>query len=289
MKRFGAALLAGLIPTLLLAGKAVPARAYAPAELQFRDLRLTRILGLTVEDPNAEEVGTVKDLVLNLPAARIEYVIVGSRGLFGMGARAQAVPAPALLTGTIIRGILGTSITKAEWQKAPAFSSELAALANPLGGGSPGQPVRPPQHGANAVYAGPPPKPASAPTPTGRQTGDPRPEPAAQNNWKFTRDLLGKAVLDAQQQKLGKITDLLVDLTGQKTPVVILCARRLLHPDRCFAVPLPLLKVSPGNKLMLDANRRRLEQAPLFTEQAWQSTINHRTYAIYRIAGATES
>ena len=236
--------------------------AQLSAEAQFQDVRLTHILGMTVEDPNAQELGVVKDLALDARAARPEYLIVGTGGFLGWGARERALPAQDVSAATIIRGTLDASLPQAEWEKAPDFASENAALAQPVGKAKLPLLSRGPESGA--------PQPGHQ-DPAGLQSA---------------RSLLGKVVLDAQHQKLGEVTDLLVDLSGQRPLVVIVCARRFLHPDLRCAVPLPLLGLA-GDKLLLGTNRRHLEQAPWLTERSWQATTRHQAPAIYRVAGAT--
>jgi sporulation protein YlmC with PRC-barrel domain len=281
MVKFGVAVSAGLMATLLLAGNPVPSRAHSPAQSHFQDVRLKRILGMAVEDLNAVELGTVKDLVLNVPKARIEYVIVSSNGFLGVGTQQHAVPAPDLSPATILRGTLSTSLTKTQWENAPEFHSEIAALAHPLEGAGPRQDARTQPSGSG-------PAPAQAkPSATGRQASNPGPSPTPNADLQFGRKLLGTLVLDAQGQKLGRITDMLVDLTGAKPPVVIICSRRFLHRELCGAVPLAMLNTR-GNKLVVETNRRRMEQAPWFTEQAWQTAVSPGASTIYRVPGSSE-
>jgi len=272
---------AGLMATLLLAENPVTSGAHSPAQSPFQDVRLKRILGMTVENLNAVELGTVKDLVLNMHTARLEYVIVSSNGFLGLGTQQYAVPAPDVSPATILRGTLSTSITKAEWENAPEFHSESAALAHPLKGAGPRQDAR-----THPSGSGPAPAQATL-SPTGRQARNPESSPEPNANWQFSRKLLGKLVLDAKGQKLGKITDMLVDLTGAKPPVVIICSRRFLHRELCGAVPLARLNTK-GNKLVVETNRRRMEQAPWFTEQAWQTAASPGANTIYRVPGSTE-
>src|SRR2546423_6114012 len=84
--------------------------------------------------------------------------------------------------------------------------------------------------------------------------------------------LLGTAVLNHRQEALGKISDLLVDLTAQKPAFAILAAGGMSNEKQTFAVPLRSLSPAPQAKYLLDANRTMFQQTPPFTEKAWLAT-----------------
>ena len=86
----------------------------------------------------------------------------------------------------------------------------------------------------------------------------------------LTSELIGMAVVNRQQEQLGKLSDLLVDLSGQKPACAIISAK-LSKAERSFAAPLASLSGPVGNKLVIDANRNQFEQAQPFDQKIWQT------------------
>ena len=76
--------------------------------------------------------------------------------------------------------------------------------------------------------------------------------------------------MNSQNQTLGRVSDLLVDLTAERATVAILSVNRFPKSGRTFALPLRRLTLIAGNKLSLDTNPAQLEQAKPFNQQEWQ-------------------
>jgi len=60
---------------------------------------------------------------------------------------------------------------------------------------------------------------------------------------------------------VGQISDLLIDLTGQKKPFAILSKARLLKRGENYAVPLRSMSQSADHRLKIEANGAALTQA----------------------------
>ena len=250
MRKLETALSASLLVLLLVADQTAQGRADSPLPNQFRDMRLSRIVGMRVENQNAEVLGAVQDLALNPGTGQVEYVLVGSSGFLGLGTRVRALPAQLLSSATIIRHTLSAILPKPQWEQAPAFQSEAEALAHPLS--------------------------------VGRQA-------VPQSNLRLGRSLLDQPVLDPAHQPVGVIDDFLVDLAAHKPVLVLVCAGQVSHTHRCWAAPLRGLTFERGRRLILPTNRLRLEQAPQFSEQAWGTVTSRDAPRVYRLAGSTES
>jgi sporulation protein YlmC with PRC-barrel domain len=253
MKRLGAPLLAAVAAMLLLEANTFPASNPPQKTAQLNGARLSQFLGKAIEDPNAQKLGTIQDFVLDTSSARLAYAIVGSGGVLGVGSRTRALPISALSGATILRGVLGTSITKAQWRSYPPFDGNVAALPAP----SPNRPA------------------ATSPGAPGRL--------------ELASKLLGSPVVNRQRQNLGTLSDLIVDLDLQKPALAVIRTRKLLRRPESFAVLLSLLSHTAGNKWLLEVSPQNLEHAPLLSDQAWSAAVNPGAQLIYRVPSSTET
>lgn len=92
-----------------------------------------------------------------------------------------------------------------------------------------------------------------------------------------TRDLraskvIGMKVRNAQDQDLGNIDDLIVDVNNERVAYAILAFGGTLgFGEKRFAYPLPLFQPAPGrtNELVLNVDEERLKKAPGFERKNW--------------------
>jgi sporulation protein YlmC with PRC-barrel domain len=54
--------------------------------------RSSKLVGMSVRDPQGEKLGTVDDLVINMSTGQISYVALGFGGILGVGEKLFAVP-----------------------------------------------------------------------------------------------------------------------------------------------------------------------------------------------------
>jgi uncharacterized protein YrrD len=80
--------------------------------------RAGNLLGLMVKSAEDENLGEIKDLVLELSSGEIIYAVVGSGGVLGLGDRAVPVP-PSLLIPK--ENFLVLNVAKERFQKAPGL------------------------------------------------------------------------------------------------------------------------------------------------------------------------
>lgn len=83
--------------------------------------------------------------------------------------------------------------------------------------------------------------------------------------------ITGDEVCNMQDEKLGKIQDIMLDITEGKIRYAVLASGGFLGMgDRLFAVPWKALKQDKENKrFMLDVDVERLKNAPGFDKDQW--------------------
>jgi sporulation protein YlmC with PRC-barrel domain len=83
--------------------------------------------------------------------------------------------------------------------------------------------------------------------------------------------LTGMAVMNQQNEKLGDIKDIVLDLPSGKISYVVLSVGGFLGiGDKLIAVPPSAFTVSPSrDSLVLDADKAKVEAAPGFVQTAW--------------------
>ncbi len=83
--------------------------------------------------------------------------------------------------------------------------------------------------------------------------------------------ITGDEVCNMQEEKLGKIQDVMLDIAEGKIRYVVLASGGFLGMgDRLFAVPWKALKLDKENeRFMLDVDVDRLKNAPGFDKDHW--------------------
>lgn len=83
--------------------------------------------------------------------------------------------------------------------------------------------------------------------------------------------ITGDEVCNMQDEKLGKIQDIMLDITEGKIRYAVLSSGGFLGMgDRLFAVPWKALKLDKENhRFMLDVDVERLKNAPGFNQDQW--------------------
>ncbi len=83
--------------------------------------------------------------------------------------------------------------------------------------------------------------------------------------------ITGDDVCNMQDEKLGKIQDVMLDITEGKIRYAVLASGGFLGMgDRLFAIPWKALKQDKENKrFMLDVDVERLKNAPGFDKDHW--------------------
>ncbi|CAN5199539.1 hypothetical protein BH09BAC2_BH09BAC2_19460 [soil metagenome] len=89
--------------------------------------------------------------------------------------------------------------------------------------------------------------------------------------------IIGDKVHNANDEHMGKIEDIMIDITSGKIEyVVIEFGGFLTIGEKYFAIPFRLLKVDPKNKsFIFNQPKEMLEKAPGFDMSHWPETNLH--------------
>jgi sporulation protein YlmC with PRC-barrel domain len=260
-----------------------PAQAVANRDANLQILqrlqrdRLSRIIGLRVENRDGGYVGRVADVVVDLKSGDIPYVLVASGGLLTLGVIERPVPATALSMGTIKKGVLAVDLSEARWEHAPSLKrAALASLSRPERMRAIYQFYRKPlPQGATSV--GPELIASGASlTPTGRSETGGQQTPATA----LASALIGREVASLEGQAVGRMSDLLIELGSDKPALAVVEGGRLLRREGIFMLPLHSLSSAATPALIANVNRGAFEQAPEFSEHAWKAASRFVT-AVY--------
>jgi hyperosmotically inducible periplasmic protein len=227
------------------------------------------LIGKNVENKNGDKIGSVKDLVVDTRSGRVDFVIISSGGVAGIGSHQKAVPASAISTATTKKDTLALDVTQDAWKAAPDFDkNQLASLGD-----------RAQRQQIYQYYKQSPPASAQIPAnvlpPTGRDSGQYNPGQPG-NRLQLASDLIGKSVVNRQGQDVGKVSDLLVDISNPKATLAIIKPGSLITDKdkqagkQLFAIPVNSLNAGgDNNKVVSDVTADQFQQAQPFDAGSW--------------------
>lgn len=240
-------------------------------------LKASQLKGEKVEDTDGQKVGVVHNLIVDTRSGQLRYLVIASGGILGVGSTLRVAPSQIMSAATTKRETLFINTTLARLKAAPAFKpSQLATLAVPGRAQQIARYYREPE-----VRMSVPGLPLRA-TARGRSARANAPPDALS----LASDLLGKEVVDRQNERIGQIVDLLVDFGEHRPTFAIISTRKLLSRGREYAISLKLL--GSGKPLVLNAVANTLQGAPLFNRQVWETADFTDKPAIYRYSKAGE-
>ncbi len=280
------ALAVGIVSTfaLLYGQTSTQPRSRPLSRAALRNFSVNYLQGLTVENHDGRKIGQVSDFILDLHSGYVKYTVLSTGGFLGFVPQLKIVPAQAMSAATAKKGVVALDISVPRWQQAPEFKERaLSALNQPAMvkaiyeyyGQSP-----PNRRGTN-VQSGTSTN-NDLLTPTGGNFSAPRIPSSDPGALQLASDILGVRVVNRHQEKLGTVSDVLVDLTGRKPTFALVSTGRFLKRGRIFAVPLRALRLAPQRRLLLDAPSSLFEFAPPFDEKAWQEAATASGVAVYR-------
>jgi sporulation protein YlmC with PRC-barrel domain len=86
-------------------------------------LSSSNIVGTDVKNRRGDNLGTIKDVVIDMEAGRVAYLILASGGFLGIGNKYLALPLETIEIDTVDEKII-VDIDKAKLQSAPGFENE---------------------------------------------------------------------------------------------------------------------------------------------------------------------
>jgi sporulation protein YlmC with PRC-barrel domain len=239
----------------------------------FTPLKAGQMTGMKVEDIDGEKIGTVRNLVVDMRSGELKYAIIGSGGILGVHPTLRLAPSRIMSAATAKRATLAINVTADRWKGAPTFkSSSLATLAEP-------ERAREIASYFNPMQVSTPEEASHPLATTGHASGEATNSPKL----KLASDVLGMRVVNAKQEKIGEVLDLLVSFERPRTAYAIITTGRFLRHGRQYAVPLRNLSFTDeGSKLFLNATATAWQQAPTFDWRDWDSAATNGANAIFR-------
>lgn len=235
-------------------------------------LKAAQLMGVKVEDSDGQKIGAIRNLIIDTRSGQLRYAVIGAGGFLGIRSTLKLAPVRVMSAATIKRETVAINTTLDHWNRAPAFkSTQLAAL---------GEPDRAREIAAyfdqrDIRFANPASPTLSATGGTGEQNEF---QPA---RLKFASELMGKRVVDRQQQPIGEVLDLLVGFGQPRPAFAIISAGKFFRRGQQYAVPLTTLRHNSDGKLVLDATPADLLHAPPFDQAAWDRSSRESEPAIY--------
>jgi sporulation protein YlmC with PRC-barrel domain len=250
------------------------------------------VIGMTVKNYQDEKLGKVEDLAVDVESGRIVQVILSTGGFIGIGDTLTAVP-PGALHHDVTQKVLHLDADKEKLKAAPRF--EMSKWAEATDSNRLSEVYR--YYGEEPAFTFVQRTAAldrQGDTNTtdkdriSRGSREMLPESRLGQLQKASK-VMGTAVKNLQDEKLGKVENLLVDLpSGRIVAVVVSSGGFLGMGDELSAVPPTALRFSPDrDTLQLDASKEMLSKAPHFKNNQWpdftQPTYADGVYRAYRV------
>src|SRR5205814_1979159 len=141
-----------------------------------------------VENQDGDRLGKVKDFVVEMRSGQVRYVVISSGGVAGVGSIWKPAPPQAFSLATAKKNTAALECTTVRWTMAPRIGRREVGSLN-----SPGR--------LQQIYG----YYGQQPPITGK---------AQSGILQLSTDLIGATVITRQQNKVGRISDLLIDLSG---------------------------------------------------------------------------
>ena len=276
------------------------------------------IIGMTVNNYQNEKLGKVEDLAIDVESGRIVQVILSTGGFLGIGDTLTAVPAGAL-HHDVAKKVLHLDVDKEKLKSAPKF--EMSNWAEHSDTNHLSQVYR--YYGDDAslgfiqygeangdVKTNADGTPGSGATRKADGTWDTLGNRRADGTWDADRNarnqrfmipvsrlgqvqkaskLIGMPVKNLQDEKLGKVENLLLDMTsGRVVAVVVSSGGFLGMGDELSGIPSAALRFTTDRDcLQLDTTKESLGNAPHFKASEWpsfdQPAYTEGVYRAYRV------
>jgi sporulation protein YlmC with PRC-barrel domain len=264
------------------------------------------IIGMTVKNYQDEKLGKVEDLAVDVESGRIVQVILSTGGFIGLGDTLTAVP-PGALHHDVAQKVLHLDADKEKMKGAPKFemskwaeysdSNHLAAIYGHYGE----EPAFRFIHSGDAIRDG------HRNTEVAPNTVSTRKADGTWDKDRISREsqsmipvsrlsqvqkaskLIGTPVKNLQEEKLGKVENILVDLpSGRVVAVIVSSGGFLGMGDELSAVPPTALRFTTDrDTLQLDTSKELLSNAPHFKANQWpdfgQPNYAGDVYRAYKI------
>lgn len=208
------------------------------------DVRASKIIGKDIENNQGENLGEIKDLIVDIGNQRVHYAVLSFGGAMGLGDKLFAYPISAFKTQADGDKLV-LNVDKAKLKNAPGFDQDKW-----------------PDWTDNR-YRGEVDRYFRADT-----------AKAVPRNARMTRasELIGKDVDDRSGKDAGEIEDLVVNMNNGRISYAVLDFDKAWSPDdKLLPLPLTAFTFSSDKKkdIVLNASRNKLDMAKGFDENDW--------------------
>lgn len=221
--------------------------------------KASKIIGTEVTDLQDKKLGKVKDLAVDMQAGRIAEVIIGTGGFIGMDEKMIGVPPECL---TFANSAKELRLADAEPFKTSPFF-KLSHWNEATSSASVAEVYRH-YHMPNDANFG---------------------------YLERADKIMGISTRNLEEKSLGKVENLVVDLSGGRVVEVILASGGFLGiKDELSAVPPQAFHLNPAQDMLtLDVTRESLKNAPHFKPRDWRDSVNDSmslavVYKAYNVA-----
>lgn len=219
-------------------------QASADAKQSGRDVRASKVIGKGVENAEGENLGEIKDLIVDLGSQRVHYAVMASGGALGLGEKLFAYPMSAFKSQADGDKLV-LNIDKDRLKDAPGFDKDKW-----------------PDWSDNR-YRGEVDRYFKSDT-----------AKAAPRSAKMVRasELIGKSVDDRAGKDAGEIEDLVVNMSSGRISYAVLDFDKAWSPDDKL-LPMPLTAFTfPADKdkdIVLNVARNQIDMKRGFDENNW--------------------
>lgn len=223
--------------------------------------RAANLYGREIVGSDNQPLGKVDNVIVDLESEHVLYVVIST----GRG----KVAVPPQIIGRTTGSTLRANVTKAKLEGAPQFASNVSA-PDQLGQASFVYPVY--QHfGANPWWQG----------------NTPANQGSFHNVHKLN-ELIGMSVQDVNNQPIGKISNVVVDMSsGRLLYVIFSPAPNMGLGNSLYAMPSDAFTLGSDHKhLVTNIDKQKLSAAPHFDNSHWP-TLTDPTFAsqVYQYYG----
>lgn len=246
------------------------------------------VIGMAVKNYQDEKLGKVEDVAVDVESGRIVQVILSTGGFIGIGDTLSAVP-PGALHYDAANKVLHLDADKERLKAAPKFemskwadysdSNHLAEVYSHYGQEPSLEFIQ-----TGAAVQGAQRNTAGSPNTVSAFKEEESPDKdrvSSDSQWMIPASLLGEVqqasklmgtpVKNLQDEKLGKVENLLLDLASGRVVAVIVSSGGFLGiDDELSAVPPTAFRFTTDrDTLQLDASKEMLSSAPHFKADQW--------------------
>ena len=222
------------------------------AAATIREMRLSKLIDMDVENAQGQEIGEIRDVVVDANNGRVHYAVLEYGGFLGMGKKLFPFPLSKFRV-TADGDELVLDVPEDRLRKAPGFDRSKWPDWNAPG------------------YRG-----------TVDQYYESRDERV--QNPRFVRgsDLLDADLRSQGGERIGEVEDVVADIaTGRISYVVVEFERGWFSADKLVALPLQALNPVRErgvltSDLVVSVDKSRLERAPAFKRDQWPDTNTFR-------------